>query len=87
MNAHRILIVSENSHLSLALELALRERGHDVRCEADSMEAVGTIREFSPDFLLTACEETVFVGKRGAEEIAELPRPVDTGALFRLLAD
>jgi DNA-binding response OmpR family regulator len=82
---HRILIVTSNQHLALGLRTMLAERGHAVRCENDSRDAVDAMREFEPDTLLTACEETVFVGRRNASEIAELKCPVDTVDLLRVL--
>jgi hypothetical protein len=63
----------------------LGERGYTVRCESDSRNAIGAMKEFSPDTLLTASDEIVFVGKRNATEIAELPRPVDPDELLRIL--
>jgi PleD family two-component response regulator len=81
----RILVVSGDSHLAMALQLALEERGYTVRCERNSRDAIGAIKEFSPDTLITACDETVFIGRRNAAEIVDLPRPLDTDALLRLL--
>jgi len=81
----RVLIISQEPHLALALQIVLSERGYLVRCEKDSFQAIGTIKEFSPDVLLTASAAAVFVSRRHSPDIADLPRPVDTDELLRLL--
>lgn len=87
MPSSKVLIVSPNVQLAFTLEVLLREHGFEVRSEGSSKEASGAIKEFAPDVLLTACEDTVFVGRRNASEIEELSRPVDTEALLRLLRE
>ena len=80
----RILIISEDSHLALALELLLGERGYILRSEGNQLDAIAAIKEFAPDVLLTASSTTVFVYRRNAE-ILDLPRPLDAEGLLHIL--
>jgi hypothetical protein len=81
----RVLVVCQDSHLSLALQVLLTERGYSVRCERDSRHAIEAIKEFAPDALLTACDDTLYIGRRNAVEISELPRPFRTEELLCVL--
>ena len=85
MSPQRVLVVCQDSHLSLALQVLLTERGYGVRCEGDSRHAIEAIKEFAPDALLTACDDTIYIGRRNAVEIAELPRPFRTEELLCVL--
>jgi hypothetical protein len=81
----RILLIMENSHLALALQVVLIELGNKVRWERDSASATKAIREFQPDVMLTASSSAVFISNRNSGEIVELPRPVDTSELRNIL--
>ena len=82
----RILLIIDDSHLALALQVVLSEHGNTVRWESDSTSATKAIREFQPDTMLTASAFAVFVSSRDSAEITELARPVDTSQLLQLLA-
>jgi len=81
----RILVISEDSHLALALGVVFGEHGKMIRWESDSTLAVQAIQEFRPDAMLTASPSTLFIQRRNSTEILDLPRPVDILALLRLL--
>jgi len=88
MNAHtpkRILLIMEDSHLALALEVVFREQGNILRWESDTTSAVQAMREFKPDVMLTASPFAVFISSPKSEEIGELSRPVDPGELQTLI--
>jgi hypothetical protein len=80
----RILIFSEDSHLALALEVALAERGYVLRSEDNQIQVKAAIKEFAPDALIMASSTMVFIYRRNAE-ILDLPRPVDTEKLLHIL--
>lgn len=81
----RILIISEEPHLALALQVLFSEQGHIVRCESDSSRAMLAVRESRPDAILTASASTVFVSSSNSGDIVDLPRPVDASELLRIL--
>jgi hypothetical protein len=81
----RILLITEDSHFALALQVALSEHGNMVHWERDSKSAMKAIREFQPDAMLTASPSAVFISSRNSAEIVEFPKPVDTLELRRLL--
>lgn len=80
----RILIISEDSDLALALEVVLGERGYILRSKDNQIEAIAAIKEFAPDVLITASSTMVFVYRRNAD-ILDLPRPIDTEKLLHIL--
>lgn len=78
MNAlKRILLIIEDAHLALALQIVLSEHGNVVLWENDARSATKVIREFQPDVMLTASPSAVFISRRNSAEIAEFPRPAD----------
>ena len=81
----RILIVSEESHLAIALQILFSEQGNMVRCESDSSRAMLAVHEFRPDAILTASPSTVFFSCSKSGDIIDLPRPVDAAELLRTL--
>ena len=81
----RILLIIEDSHLALTLQVVLREHGNVVRWESNSRGAMKAIREFQPDAMLTASPLAVFISSRHSAEIVEFPTPVDTVELQRVL--
>lgn len=81
----RVLLISPECHVALALEAALQDHGHIVWHETDSSSAMLAINEFSPNSMITVSDTMVFVCNRDSMEIADLPRPVDIDALFRVL--
>jgi len=80
----RILVITEDSHLALALRVVFGEHGKMVRWEADPALAIQAIREFRPDAMLTASTSTVFIQRHNAE-IVDMARPVDILQLLRFL--
>jgi hypothetical protein len=82
---YRILIITEDSHLALALQVALTERSYLVRHEMDSRDALVAIKEFAPDAMITASEAAVFISRRNAADVTDLPRPLDLPHLRRVL--
>src|SRR5687767_10668306 len=86
MNApQRVLIVSHDAHLALALQTSLAELGKTVRCERNGQSAKRVIEEFDPDAMLTVSVSSVFLKKRHSSEIVELPRPIRIPSLVHLL--
>jgi len=81
----RVLIISTEHHVALALATVLRDNGHLVWHETDSVAAMLAMKEFSPNSMITVSDSAVFVCNRDSTEISELPRPVDTNALLRVL--
>lgn len=80
----RILIISEDRHLVLALQVLLSERGHLVRCQSEETGALRAIQEFRPDAMITASAFAVFVSVHNSE-LVDFPRPLDTRRLLDLL--
>ena len=83
--SRRILIVSEDSDLALALQVTLGDHGNTVRWEANPRHAHQTAGEFRPAVMLTASASAVFVGSPHSPEIFDLPRPVDAARLVVLV--
>ena len=83
--ADRVLIIGEDSHRARGSQVVLSEHGYTVCCEGDSIRVVDVIQEFKPDAMIIASATTAFISRRNSAEIVDLPRPVETCELLRLL--
>jgi PleD family two-component response regulator len=81
----RILIICDDSHLALALQVFLKDHGYIVRCESDWVQAGTAAREFRPNAMIAASETMVFVSKQQSANISHLRRPMSTDELLRIL--
>lgn len=79
-----ILIIGEDSHLALALEIVLRERGYSVQCERSSEWKEGEWRHERPGLIINISTSHVEAELPGSTEKVEMKRPVDTDQLLSL---